>query len=201
MAFNPKVDEYISKAQPFAQPILEHLRQLVHQTCPDVNETIKWGFPHFEYRNEMMCSMASFKQHAVFGFWKAAIMNVPQLMENAQSEISMGHLGKICSVKDLPSDKQLAAWIKKAMQLNEEGIKLPAKKKAPAKAIAIPADFKKLLSAHPKAQKTFAAFSPSHRKEYLEWITEAKTATTRNKRMATTIEWLEEGKSRNWKYK
>lgn len=104
--YNEKVDAYISKAQPFAQPILQHLRELVHTACPDVEEKMKWSFPHFDYKGEMMCSVAYFKQHAVFGFWKASLMNDPILLQNAQSKVSMGHLGKLTSLKDLPSDKK-----------------------------------------------------------------------------------------------
>lgn len=123
------IDSYIEKSADFAKPILLHLRELVHKTCPAVEEKIKWGFPHFDYKGEMMCNMAAFKQHAVFGFWKAAIMKDPVLAETAKSEVAMGHLGRITSLKDLPADKKIIAWIKEAMQLNEDGIKLPAKSK------------------------------------------------------------------------
>ena len=121
------IDNYIAKSADFAKPILLHLRELVHKTCPQVEEKIKWGFPHFDYKGEMMCSMAAFKQHAVFGFWKAALMKDPVLVEIAKSEVAMGHLGRITSLKDLPADKKLVAWIKEAMELNDNGIKLPAK--------------------------------------------------------------------------
>src|SRR5437870_2968458 len=111
------IDEYIGKSAPFAQPILNHLRELVHKACPDVEEKMKWSFPHFDYKNEMMCSMAAFKQHCVFGFWKAVLMKDPVLVENARSEVSMGHLGRLMSIKDLPPDKTIIAWIKEAMEL------------------------------------------------------------------------------------
>lgn len=120
------IDAYIEKSAGFAQPILNHLRELVHKTCPEVEEKIKWGFPHFDYKGEMMCSMAAFKQHAVFGFWKAALMKDPALAETAKSEVAMGHLGRVISLKDLPADKKITAWIKEAMELNDKGIKLPA---------------------------------------------------------------------------
>jgi uncharacterized protein YdeI (YjbR/CyaY-like superfamily) len=194
-----RVDAYIDKAEPFAQPILTHLRNLVHQTCPEVEETIKWGFPHFEYKG-MMCSMASFKSHCVFGFWKAALMSDQSLLENARSEASMGHLGKITKLKDLPSDRVLIQNIKEAMKLNEQGVKLEKKKPAEVKTLEIPSYFKKALTTDAKAKKTFHSFSPSQQREYIEWIVGAKTKPTREKRIAQALEWLAEGKVRNWKY-
>lgn len=196
-----KIDAYIAKSADFAKPILNHIRELVHKTCPDVEEKVKWGMPFFDYKGEMLCHMASFKQHAVMGFWKAALMKDPTLLENAKSETAMGHLGKITSLKDMPSDKKIAAWIKEAMQLNDKGIKLPAKAKpAEKKELEVPAYFLKALAKNKKAKQAFENFAYSHKKEYVNWVTEAKTEETRNKRMATTLEWLAEGKSRLWKY-
>jgi len=198
---NKAIDTYISKSQDFAKPILSHLRDLVHITCPDVEEKMKWSFPHFDYKGEMMCSMAAFKQHAVFGFWKAALMKDPSLLETAKSEVAMGHLGRITSLKELPADKKIIAWIKEAMELNDKGIKLPSKPKATdKKEITVPEYFEKVLVKNKKASATFNAFSYSHKKEYIEWVTEAKTEETRNKRMVQAIEMMAEGKSRNWKY-
>ena len=195
------IDAYIAKSADFAKPILNHLRELVHKTCPDAEEKMKWSFPHFDYKGEMMCSMAAFKQHCVFGFWKASLMKDPTLVENAKSEVSMGHVGRITSLKDLPADKKIIAWIREAMQLNEQGIKLPAKPKSTdKKELIIPDYFLKALSKNKKALQTFEAFSYSHKKEYVEWITEAKTDETKIKRMSLAIELREEGKSRNWKY-
>jgi uncharacterized protein YdeI (YjbR/CyaY-like superfamily) len=166
-----------------------------------VEEKIKWSFPHFDYKGEMMCSMAAFKHHAVFGFWKAVLMQDPVLIENAKSEVSMGHLGKLTSLKDLPPDKKIIAWIKEAMYLNDKGIKLIAKPRSAAKKeLTIPDYFIKALRKNKKALQVFEAFSYSHKKEYVEWITEAKTEETKNKRMASAIEMITEGKSRNWKY-
>ncbi|MDN3658830.1 YdeI/OmpD-associated family protein [Ferruginibacter paludis] len=197
---NP-IDIYVSKAADFAKPILNHLRALVHTACPDAEEKIKWGFPHFDYKGEMMCSMAAFKQHAVFGFWKAALMKDPVLIERAKSEVSMGHLGRLTSLKDLPPDRKIVAWINEAMQLNDQGIKVPSRPKTTdKKELIVPDYFLKALSKHKKAAQTFEAFSYSHKKEYVQWIEEAKTDETKNKRMAQAIEMMKEGKSRNWKY-
>jgi uncharacterized protein YdeI (YjbR/CyaY-like superfamily) len=196
-----KIDAYIAKSADFAKPILHHLRELVHSSCPDAEEKIKWGFPHFDYRDEMMCSMAAFKQHASFGFWKAALMKDPILAETARSEVAMGHLGRITTVKDLPSDKKIKAWIKEAMALNDKGIRLTAKPKSTEKKeLIVPDYFTKMLAKNKKAKQVFDAFPYSHKKEYVMWITEAKTEETRNKRMTSAIEMLVEGKSRNWKY-
>jgi uncharacterized protein YdeI (YjbR/CyaY-like superfamily) len=195
------IDGYIAKSADFAKPILNHIRQLVHTACPGVEEKMKWSFPHFDYKGEMMCSMASFKQHAVFGFWKAALMKDPVLVENAKAETAMGHLGRITSLKDLPADKKLTAWIKEAMALNDKGVKLPSKiKTAERKELMVPEYFMKALAKNKKAQSVWNAFAYSHKKEYLQWITEAKTEPTREKRLTTTMEWLSEGKGRNWQY-
>ncbi|RPI64348.1 MAG: hypothetical protein EHM44_03375 [Ignavibacteriales bacterium] len=197
---NPRIDLYISKSAEFAKPILIHLRELVHTACPDVQETIKWSFASFDYKGPM-CSMVSLKQHCAFGFWKASLMKDKSLVSNAESESAMGHYGKITSLKDLPSDKKIIAHIKEAMTLNEKGIKLPPRKVTMAKKeIVVPAYFLKLLKKNKKAFTTFESFSPSHKREYVEWITEAKTDETKNRRMETAIEWMSEGKSRNWKY-
>ena len=200
-AKNKAIDAYISKSADFSQPILKHLRELVHTTCPEAEEKMKWSFPHFDYKGEMMCSMAAFKQHAVFGFWKAALMKDASLLETAKSEVAMGHLGKLTSLNDLPADKKIVAWIKEAMLLNEKGIKLPSKNKSTEKKeIIVPEYFEKALAKNKKAAATFNAFCFSHKKEYIEWITEAKTEETRNKRMIQALEMIAEGKNRNWKY-
>ncbi len=194
---DPRVDAYIAKAQPFAQPVMIHLRKLVHKVCPEVEETIKWGFTAFDYKGPF-CTMASFKAHCAFGFWKTKLIHDP---EGILTRDSMGSLGKLTSVKDLPSDKILTAFLKAAMKLNEEGVKLPKPKKtASPKPLVIPDYIIKALKKDKKALATFEAFAPSHRKEYVEWITEAKTEETRNRRIATMMELLAEGKSRNWKY-
>jgi len=197
---DPRIDLYIFKSAEFAKPILMYLRELVHLACPEVEETIKWGFASFDYKGPM-CSMASFKQHCAFGFWKASLMKDKTLTKNAESESAMGHYGKITSLKDLPSDKKIIAHIKEAMMLNEKEIKLPPRKVTTAKKeIVVPAYFLKQLKKNKKALATFENFSPSHKREYIEWITEAKTDETKNRRMETAIEWMAVGKSRNWKY-
>ncbi len=199
---DPRIDTYIEKATPFAQPILDHIRSLVHQVCPNVEETMKWSFPHFDYKGAMMCSMASFKNHMAFGFWKASIMEDPYSILQQENRTAMGHLGKIKTMKDLPKDKIMLEYIKQAMILNEQGIKIVKApvKSAPKKEVIVPDYFIKALGKNIKALETFENFSPSHRREYINWITEAKTETTRDKRLATAIEWLSEGKIKDWKY-
>lgn len=194
---DPRVDAYIAKSADFAKPILDHIRLLVHKACPDVQETMKWSFPHFDYKG-MMCSMASFKQHCAFGFWKASLMKDPQKILSADE--AMGHLGKITRLKDLPSDKVMIAYIKEAARLNDEGVKVERTKPAVKNPIRIPTDLAAALKKNRKALETFERFPPSHKREYIEWIIEAKRPETREKRVATTIAWLAEGKSRNWKY-
>lgn len=202
-AKDKRIDAYIAKAQPFAQPILTHLRALVHKACPDIEETMKWSMPHFDYRGEMMCSMAAFKQHAVFGFWKEKLLKDPKgylQKRSAEGGSAMGHFGRITSLKDLPPDKAIIDFVKQAMKLNDKGIKLPSKPKTKRKELVIPDYFLNVLKKNKKALATFEAFSYSHKKQYVEWITEAKTKETREKRMKTAIEWLSKGKPRNWKY-
>jgi uncharacterized protein YdeI (YjbR/CyaY-like superfamily) len=198
---DPRIDAYIEKAADFAKPVLKHFRQLIHKACPEVEETWKWSFPHFDYHGGPLAHMAAFKQHCAIGFWKASLMRDNEtLMQAAKSESAMGHLGKITSLKDLPKDSVLVKYIHEGMRLNEMGVKLVAKKAAKPVTVEPPDYFLKALSKNKKALKAFENFSNSHRKEYVSWITEAKTEETRNKRMATAVEWLSEGKSRNWKY-
>jgi len=194
------IDGYIAKSAAFARPIMNHIRELVHNACPEVEEKMKWSFPHFDYKGEMMCSMAAFKQHAAFGFWKAALMKDPILRETAQSEVAMGHLGRLTSLKDLPSDKKMTAWIKEAMKLNEEGKKVIKPKTTEKKELVVPDYFSNAISKNKKAKKIFDEGSYSFRKEYVLWVAEAKTEETRNSRLKTSIEWIAEGKARNWKY-
>jgi len=196
---NPKIDAYIEKAQHFAQPILKHLRKLIHQACPDVEENIKWSFAAFDYKGPF-CSIAAFKEHCAFGFWKATLMKDAQKL-NAAQEDSMGHLGRIKSLKDLPADKVIIAYIKEAMKLNDTGAKLPPRKKTVDESeLVVPDYFKKALTKNKKAARHFEKFPPGQKKEYLMWLAETKTEETRNKRMETAIEWISEGKIRNWKY-
>ncbi|PJJ79775.1 YdeI/OmpD-associated family protein [Mucilaginibacter auburnensis] len=199
--YDPRIDAYIEKAADFAKPVLIHLRHLMHAAAPQITETIKWGMPFFDYKGPV-CNMASFKQHCAFGFWKATSLNDPHGLINA-GEAAMGSFGRLTSLVDLPSDEILIDFIEQAVKLNEAGVKGNVKKSpgAPKPEIPMPDYFAKVLSQEPKALATFEDFSASHKREYLEWITEAKTEATREKRMATAIEWLNEGKSRNWKYK
>lgn len=201
---DPRIDAYIAAAQPFAQPILTHLRQLVHAACPGVEETWKWSFPNFVYNGSILCHMAAFKQHAVFGFWKAALMQDPEHILTLTDRESMGHLGKLESVKDLPKDAVLKKYIKEAMRLTDAGTKQPAKPKTTTtvkQELTVPPYFAKALDESNTAKAAFNAFSYSQRKEYIEWLEEAKTDATRSKRMVQAIEWIAEGKSRHWKYK
>ncbi len=162
------IDTYISRTAAFAQPILNHLRALVHKACPQVEEKMKWSFPHFDYKGGMMCSMAAFKQHAVFGFWKAALMKDGALLEKARSEEAMGHFGKITSLKDLPADKKMITYIKEAMKLNEPGIKLPSKPKLrEKKEVEVPDYFTKVMAKNKKSLQTFEA-SPTHTKKNIQ---------------------------------
>jgi uncharacterized protein YdeI (YjbR/CyaY-like superfamily) len=201
MAKDKRIDAYITQAAPFARPVLKHLRRLVHAACPGVTETIKWGMPAFEYQGPLL-GMAAFKAHCVAGFRKSGLMNDPHGYlgkRAAQGGEAMGNLGRITSLDDLPPDGVLLDFIRQAVRLNETGVKVPRTAAKPEPPV-IPAELKTALAKNPKAKKTFEAFSPSHRREYAGWIREAKTEATRKKRVDTTVSWLLEGKTRNWKY-
>ena len=195
---DPRVTAYIDQAQPFARPILKWLRALVHATCPKCEETLKWGMPTFMYADEMLCGIAAFKAHATFGFWKSSLILDDK---GRKFDESMGQFGRLTSVDDLPAKSVLAGYIKKAMKLNEEGVKVVRKKRAESKSATakVPAVLAAALAKNKKAAAVFAAFPPSARYEYIEWITEAKQDATRERRLATTMEWLTEGKRRYWK--
>ncbi len=191
----PEVDAYIAKAAPFARPILKKVRRLFHEACPQIQETIKWGFPHFEYTG-IVGSMAAFKEHAGFGFWKGKLLSDPLGLFNGVGETSMSAV-RITSVAELPADEVLLSYIREAVTLNEErkSVPKPPKKKAARKELEIPADFLKVLKKDKAAHTAFKNFSYSHQKEYVGWITEAKRDKTRQERIATALEWLAAGKS------
>lgn len=202
-ATDKRIDAYIDKSAEFAKPILNHLRELIHKGCPDVEETMKWSFPHFQYKGAILCSFASFKQHCVLAFWKGTLLKDPGgwLGERkAQGGEAMGQFGRITNLKELPPGKVIIDFVRQAMKLNEEGVKLPPKEKKPAGELVVPDYFLSALKRNKKAQTAFDKFSTSMKREYVQWITEAKTEETRQKRMDTSIEWISEGKGRNWKY-
>ena len=194
---DPRIDGYIAKSADFAKPILNHIRKLVHTACPEVEETMKWSFPHFDYKG-MMCSAAAFKQHCSFGFWKGALILGK---DGNKADEAMVQFGRITAISDLPKDGVLIGYIKEAVRLNETGVKLPAKlKPREKKELVIPDYFIAALEKNKKALTAFENFSYSHKKEYVQWITEAKGEETRKKRLETALEWLAEGKPRHWKY-
>ncbi|MEQ1605516.1 MAG: YdeI/OmpD-associated family protein [Pyrinomonadaceae bacterium] len=194
---DPRVDAYIEKSNDFAKPILRHIRALVHEACPDLTETMKWSFPHFDYKG-MFCSMASFKAHCAFGFWKHSLMDDAAL---PSEKTAMGSFGRITAIADLPDDETMKSLIIKAIKLNDDGIKVvKAKPTAERKEMVVPAILIEALARDEAAAATFEKFPYSKRKDYVEWITDAKSETTREKRLATMIEWLAEGKARHWKY-
>lgn len=194
---DPRVDAYIERAAPFAQEILRHWRATVHAHCPEVVETIKWGFPNFTYRDRILTGMAAFKAHCSIGFWHgAAAVGAAHAKDGA-----MGDLGRVASLQDLPAPAEQQAILQRAMRLIEDGVKArPAKAAAPRPPLATPDDLGAALQANAAARATFETFPPSQQREYIEWIVEAKQAGTREKRLAQAIAWMAEGKRRNWKY-
>lgn len=195
---SPDVDRYIEKAAPFAQPILKRIRKAFHKAHPEITETMKWSFPHFEYKG-VLGSMAAFKQHVTWGFWKAKLMNDPKGILAPIGETSMGG-NRVEKLADLPSEDVIVEYVREAVRLNEEGKKVERRPPVRSADVDIPAELTAALKKNGKAKKTFDAFPPSHKREYAEWIREAKQEGTRQKRIATAIEWMSEGKPRNWKY-
>jgi hypothetical protein len=189
-----RVDAYIAKAAPFAQPILRHLREVVHEACPDVVETIKWSMPALEYKGPF-CGMAAFKQHAVFGFWKHGLI----VSDDAKAREAMGSFGCLKSLADLPPKKALLGYVRRAVKLNDDGVKAP-RTKTVKKPVPMHAALKAALAKSKAARATFDGFPPSAQREYLEWVADAKNDDTRARRVAQSVEWLAEGKRRHWKY-
>ncbi len=193
-----RVDAYIAQAPEYAQPILRKIRSLFHKGCPRIEEKIKWGVPHFDYKG-MLGGIAAFKNHVSFGFWKSELIKDTHGLFDRGPKASMCTV-KVTSLKDMPPDNVMLSYIAQAVELNDAGAKKVKAKKAPTKAPTMPADLKALLAKNKKAAATFEGFPPSHKREYIEWIVEAKRDETRQKRLATAIEWMTDGKSRNWKY-
>jgi uncharacterized protein YdeI (YjbR/CyaY-like superfamily) len=197
---NPKVDAYAEKIEDFAKPVLAHLRALIHATCPEVIEEVKWGNPHFDYKGDMMCIFAAYKKHCSFTFYKDALMGDARLKANAGIPAAKRFMGKLTDVADLPPDRELKSWIKESMTLNEQGLRLPARETKTPKEVGMPAAFAEKLQASPKIIAIFESKSASFQKEYNVWIGEAKTEATRDKRIEEAIAWIAEGKGRFWKY-
>lgn len=191
---DPRVDAYIAKSADFGKPILNHIREVVHESCPEVEETMKWGMPHFEYEG-ILCGMGSFKEHCALHVWKGSL-----IVGDGPRE-AMGQFGRITRISDLPSGKILTGYIKQAMKLKEDGVKNPARSKPRKKAaLVVPSELASALKKNKKAAAAFKEFPPSHKREYADWISEAKREDTRKRRADTAVEWMAEGKSRNWKY-
>ncbi len=194
-----RIDAYIAKQKEFAKPILTHLRDVVHTACPDVEETIKWSSPFFDYKGQPMCNMAAFQEHAAFGFWKAPLIEGLGTKSMSDGK-GAGHFGRLATMKDLPSRKVLTGYIKAAMKLNDDGVVVAKGKMVAKLAAPVPPVLASALAKNKKAKEKFDAFPPGHRREYVDWIVEAKREETRAKRVAQAVEWIAEGKSRNWKY-
>jgi uncharacterized protein YdeI (YjbR/CyaY-like superfamily) len=194
MKTDPRIDAYIDRQADFARPILRHLRDVVHAACPDCEETLKWSMPTFMYKGKILAGFAAFKAHATFGYWNDSMLN-----EDSKNRSAMGQFGRLASLDDLPDRTTLIDLTRQSMALIDSGAKPPraTAKKAP---FTVPQDLRAAIDAAPAAAATWAGFPPSCQREYVEWVTEAKRDETRAKRLALTIEWLAEGKRRNWKY-
>jgi hypothetical protein len=191
-----RVDAYIAKAGDFAKPILERIRETVHEACPECEETLKWGMPTFMHHG-ILCGMAAFKAYVTFGFWKGSLI---ERSDGSTAPVGMGNAERLTKVGDLPSKRELISLVKQAMKLNEAGVKVAkraAKSKPPAK---VPGYFAAALRKNKKAHAVFDAFSPSAKREYITWLTDAKSEETRDRRLAQAVQWISEGKQRNWKY-
>ena len=196
MKTDPRVDAFIAKQADFARPILEYLRDTVHAACPDCEETLKWSMPSFIYKGSILAGMAAFKAHATFGFWQAKLV----VGQTGREREAMGSFGRLTRVEDLPDEATMAALIRKAMTLVDTGEKTPRPVKHPKPALETPPDLLEALAANEAARATFDDFPPSARRDYLDWLADAKRPETRAKRLAQAVEWMAEGKRRHWKY-
>jgi uncharacterized protein YdeI (YjbR/CyaY-like superfamily) len=199
---DPRVDAYIEKAAPFAQPVLAHLRDLVHKACPRATESVKWGMPFFLQQGIVICHMAAFKQHCAFGFWGPEMKKV-LAKDGLVTSKAMGSLGRIKGLKDLPADGLLLGYLGQAADFVESGQRTKSIERKPRAAkpnVRVPPELSAALSRNKLAAKAFAGFSPSCRREYVEWIAGAKRPETKAKRLKQAVTWIAEGKSRNWKY-
>ncbi len=190
-----RIDAYIARSAEFARPILKHLREVVHATCPDVVETLKWSHPSFEHEG-LLCGMAAFKQHAVFGFWKHELI----VGDDSKAREAMGSFGCLRTLADLPPKRTLAGYIRKAVRLNDEGVVAPRRKTRPKRPVPMHPKLRAALARNRKARATFDAFPPGQQRDYLEWVAEARGEDTRQRRIAQAVLWMSQGKPRNWKY-
>ena len=194
-----RVDAYIAKSPDFAKPILVYLRAVIHEGCPEVVETIKWSTPTFDHRG-IMVGIAAFKEYCTLGFWKAPLLMLDGKPVSKEMESGAGQFGKLTTIKDLPAKAKLLKLVKDAARLNESGVNIPRAPRAAPKPLQVPADLTKALHNNAKARAVFEAFPPSHKREYVQWIVEAKTDETRRRRLDQAVEWIAQGKQRNWKY-
>jgi uncharacterized protein YdeI (YjbR/CyaY-like superfamily) len=195
-----RIDAYIAESADFAKPVLNHLRRLVHAACPEVEETMKWSMPFFMHKG-ILCNMAAFKSHSTFGFWKGALIFGKNRNAGTKEGDAMGQFGRITSISDLPAKEVMIGYVRKAVQLNDVGTRLPARPRSKEKKeLVVPDYIMAALKKNKWARTTFEDFSYSHKKEYVEWITEAKREETRNQRLTTAIAWMATGKSRHWKH-
>lgn len=191
---DPRVDAYIAKAAPFARPLLERLRRDMHAACGDLDESIRWGRPVFMHNGRLVAGMAAFKQHASFGYWRGG-----EVVGEARND-GMGQFGRLQSLDDLPSSADIAEQVRRAVELVDTDAPRPARTRAPRPPLEMPDVMRQALDAHPAARATFDGFSPSQRRDYIEWIVEAKRDDTRARRLAQALDWLAEGKPRHWKH-
>ncbi|MEO5942036.1 MAG: YdeI/OmpD-associated family protein [Ferruginibacter sp.] len=201
-SYNKEVTAYIAKMENFAKPILTHLREIVHSTCPDVEENIKWGIPHYSYKGDHLVMMAGFKKHCSFNLYKAELMKDEAIQDSVKEGKKFGYMDKIKDISELPNKKTLIAYIKEAMELNATGTAKPkpVKEKSTVEVVA-PKEFLGALKKDKKASEIFESKSPSFRKNYIIWIADAKTDETRQKRIDQSLEWIAEGKDRFWQLK
>lgn len=194
MPIDPRIDAYIDRQAEFAKPILAWLRERLHAVSPEIEETIKWSMPFFTYKGRPLANMAAFKAHATFGFWMRS-----ELPTGKEGE-AMGQYGRIESFDELPPPEVIERQLREAMALIDSGHKPARAGKAPKPEAEVPPELAEALAADDAAAATFQAFPPSCRREYCEWIAEAKRPETRAKRVAEAVGWMREGKRRHWKY-
>src|SRR5438270_1264994 len=180
------VNDSLANAPEGTRPILVRLRRIFRQASPKLEEAIKWGVPCYLFKGPVG-GFAAYKQHVSWGLWKSRALNDPEgLLGRGVSVMA----GKITKVSEIPPAAKIIALIEQVIALNEAGIKSP---KPPEP--ELPADFAAAMKKAGKAARHYAAFTPARKWQYVNWVTQAKRAETRAKRIEIAVERIGEGKT------
>lgn len=188
------ITAYIEKATPEFKEVMIALRSVLNNPNFDIKEDWKWGAPNFNNEG-MICWLAHFRNHVGMNFFKGTLIKDKYNLFTHYREEKGNRQLKFSDINQIIPE-QIEYYIEEAIKLNQENIKV-VKKEIDT---SLPLDLETELNNNPKAKMFFESLAPSYKRDYIEWIEEAKREATRTKRLATTMEWLSEGKKKNWKY-